>query len=105
VIVHPAQRCFFPPGPPFIIAFAAFITCGAAIANADSDFEPRSVTVHYADVDAANSQGAAVLYRRLRNASASVCRAIRASGLPPTSEGAQAAALLQSHRSRRSFGA
>ena len=57
-----------------LVAVAAFITCGVSVAKADSAFEPRSVTVRFADLDTANTQGAAALYRRLKSAAASVCR-------------------------------
>jgi UrcA family protein len=57
-----------------LVAVAAFITCSVSIAKADSSFEPRSITVHFADLNTANSQGAATLYRRLQSAAASVCR-------------------------------
>jgi UrcA family protein len=55
------------------VAVAAFITCGVTIARADT-FEPRSVTVRFADLDTANTEGAATLYRRLKTAAVSVCR-------------------------------
>jgi UrcA family protein len=57
-----------------LVAVAAFITCSVTIARADSAFEPRSVTVRFADLDTANTQGAAALYRRLKSAAQSVCR-------------------------------
>ena len=59
---------------PIILTAVAFITCGATIAQADSAFEPRSVTVRFADIDTTNPQGAAALYRRLKSAAASVCQ-------------------------------
>jgi UrcA family protein len=59
---------------PIILAAVAFVTCGVTIAQADSAFEPRSVTVRFADIDTTNPQGAAALYRRLKSAAASVCR-------------------------------
>jgi UrcA family protein len=59
---------------PIILAAVAFITCGVTIAQADSAFEPRSVTVRFADIDTTNPQGAAALYRRLKSAAASVCQ-------------------------------
>ena len=57
-----------------IVAIAAFITCSVGLAKADPAFEPRSVTVKFADLDTANSAGAAMLYRRIKTAAASVCR-------------------------------
>jgi UrcA family protein len=57
-----------------LIAAAAFVTCSVNIAKADGAFESRSVTVQFADLDTANTQGAAALYRRLKSAAASVCR-------------------------------
>ena len=59
---------------PIILAAVAFITCGSTIARADSAFEPRSVTVRFADIDATNPEGAAALYRRLKGAATSVCQ-------------------------------
>jgi UrcA family protein len=59
---------------PIILAAVAFITCGVNIAQADSAFEPRSVTVRFGDIDTTNPQGAAALYRRLKSAAASVCQ-------------------------------
>jgi len=56
-----------------LVAIAA-VVCSATIAKADASFEPRSVTVQFADLDADNTQGAASLYRRLKSAAASVCR-------------------------------
>jgi len=57
-----------------LVAAATFATCSVTIAQADGAFEPRSVTVRFADLDTASAQGAAVLYRRLRSAAESVCR-------------------------------
>ena len=57
-----------------LVAVAAFIACSVTMARADAAFEPRSVTVRFADLDTANTQGAAALYRRLKGAAASVCR-------------------------------
>ena len=57
-----------------LVAVAAFIACSVTMARADATFEPRSVTVRFADLDTANTQGAAALYRRLKSAAASVCR-------------------------------
>ena len=59
---------------PIILAAVAFVTCGVTIAQADSTFEPRSVTVRFADIDSTSPQGAEALYRRLRSAATSVCR-------------------------------
>jgi len=57
-----------------LVAAATFATCSVTIAQADVAFEPRSVTVRFADLDTASTQGAAVLYRRLKTAAESVCR-------------------------------
>src|SRR5271165_695308 len=57
-----------------LVAFAAFVGGGATIASADTSLEPRSVTVHFADLETANTQGAAALYRRLKSAAENVCR-------------------------------
>jgi UrcA family protein len=59
---------------PIILAAVAFITSGTTIAQADSAFETRSVTVRFADIDATSTQGAEALYRRLKSAATSVCR-------------------------------
>jgi UrcA family protein len=42
-------------------------------AHADSLLEPRSVTVHFEDLDTNNAHGAAVLYRRIKVAAQDVC--------------------------------
>lgn len=57
-----------------LIVAAAFITGSVAVAHADGVADPRSLTVHYADLDPASIAGAAVLYRRLESAARSVCR-------------------------------
>jgi UrcA family protein len=57
-----------------LVAAATFTTCGFTIACADSAFEPRTVTVRYADLDTANAEGAAALYRRLKFAAGTVCQ-------------------------------
>jgi len=57
-----------------LVAAATIATCSATIAQADGAFEPRSVTVRFADLDTAGAPGAAVLYRRLHSAAESVCR-------------------------------
>ncbi len=57
-----------------LVAVAAFVTCSVTIAKADSPFEPRSVIVQFSDLDTTNALGVAALYRRLKNAAASVCR-------------------------------
>jgi len=57
-----------------LVAAATFSVCSLGIARADTGIEPRTATVHFADLDPANAQGAAVLYRRLKVAAESVCR-------------------------------
>jgi len=57
-----------------LVAAATFATCSVTIAQANDAFEPRSVTVRFADLDTASAQGAAVLYRRLETAAQSVCQ-------------------------------
>lgn len=57
-----------------LIAAATFAALGVSIAQADTTFGPRSVTVRFADLDMTNSQGAAVLFRRIKGAAESVCR-------------------------------
>jgi UrcA family protein len=56
------------------IAVASFALSISTIARADSIPEFRSETVKYADLNTANVEGAAVLYKRLVNAAKSVCR-------------------------------
>ncbi len=57
-----------------LVAAATLATCSVTIAQADDAFEPRSVTVRFADLNTASAQGAAVLYRRLNIAAESVCQ-------------------------------
>jgi UrcA family protein len=57
-----------------LVAAAAFVTCSVTIAKADTGSDPLSVTVQYSDLNISNTQGAATLYRRLKNAAAHVCR-------------------------------
>jgi UrcA family protein len=59
-----------------LAAAAALVASSISIAKADSPFEPRSVTVKFADLDTTNAEGAATLYRRLKSAAASVCRGL-----------------------------
>jgi UrcA family protein len=59
---------------PIILAAVAFISCGVTSVQADSAFDPRSVTVRFTDIDTTNPPGAAALYRRLKGAATSVCR-------------------------------
>jgi len=56
-----------------LVSAAALITCGVTVAQADA-FEPRSVLVRFADLDTADTQGAATLFSRLNTAAKSVCR-------------------------------
>jgi UrcA family protein len=65
---------------PIILAAVAFITCGITVAQADPAFEPRSVTVRFADIDATHPEGAAALYRRLKGAATSVCQDLEPGG-------------------------
>lgn len=60
--------------PIILTAVAAFVTCSFSVAKAESPFEPRSVAVQFSDLDTGNVQGASTLYRRLKNAAATVCR-------------------------------
>ncbi|MDB6090374.1 MAG: hypothetical protein JWN85_3158 [Gammaproteobacteria bacterium] len=57
-----------------LVAVAAFSTSAGTIARADTNFEPRSETVQFAELDTADVAGAAVLYRRISSAARSVCR-------------------------------
>jgi UrcA family protein len=57
-----------------LVAVATFAVCSFTAARADSAFEPRSVSVRFADLDTTNVQGAAVLYGRLKSAAESVCK-------------------------------
>lgn len=56
-----------------LVAVAAILAGTVTVARADAAFEPRSVTVRFADLDTTSAQGAAVLYRRLKSAAENVC--------------------------------
>ena len=56
------------------LAATAIAACGVCTSVwADSILEPRSVTVHFEDLDINNTPGAAALYQRIRAAAAFVC--------------------------------
>ncbi|HME38329.1 MAG TPA: UrcA family protein [Steroidobacteraceae bacterium] len=57
-----------------LVAAATLSVCTLSVARADTGIEPRTATVHFADLDPVNAQGAAVLYRRLKVAAEKVCR-------------------------------
>jgi len=57
-----------------LIAVTTFAVCNSTIAHADAAFEPRSVTVRFADLDTTTAPGAAALYSRLKSAAESVCQ-------------------------------
>ena len=57
-----------------LVAIATFATCSLTIARAETSAEPRSMTVRFADLDTTSAAGAIVLYQRIKNAAASVCR-------------------------------
>jgi UrcA family protein len=59
---------------PALIAVTTFAACSLPIARADTAFEPRAVTVRFADLDTTNAHGAAVLYQRIKNAAKIVCQ-------------------------------
>ena len=52
-------------------ALTAYALCPSAWA--DSNLEPRSVTVHYEDLNTNSAHGAASLYRRIKVAAETVC--------------------------------
>ena len=52
-------------------ALAAYISCTSAWA--DTNLEPRSVTVHYEDLNPNSPRGAAILYQRIKSAAETVC--------------------------------
>ena len=52
-------------------ALTAYISCTSAWA--DTNLEPRSVTVHYEDLDTNSARGAAILYQRIKSAAETVC--------------------------------
>jgi UrcA family protein len=57
-----------------IIILASFCACGAfATSHADDVTAPRSVVVHFGDLDTASWSGAAALYARLNQAAQQVC--------------------------------
>ena len=57
-----------------LVAVGTLSAGSFTIARADTTLEPRTVTVRYADLDTTNAKGAAVLYRRLNFAAATVCQ-------------------------------
>jgi len=57
-----------------LIAVAAFATSICTIAQADSTAGFHVATVKFADLDIANTSGAAALYQRLQAAAKNVCR-------------------------------
>ncbi len=57
-----------------LIAVTTFAVCNFTIAHADTGFEPRRATVHFADLDTSTAPGAAALYKRLKSAAESVCQ-------------------------------
>jgi UrcA family protein len=57
-----------------LIAVTTSTICGFTIARADTAFQPRSVSVHFVDLDTTNAEGAARLYRRLKFAANTVCQ-------------------------------
>lgn len=57
-----------------ILAATALGACAAGTsAWADSNLEPRSITVHYGDLNTNTRSGAAMLYLRIRIAAETVC--------------------------------
>jgi UrcA family protein len=52
-------------------ALTAYASCPSAWA--DSNLEPRSVTVHYEDLNTNSAHGAASLYQRIKFAAETVC--------------------------------
>ena len=57
-----------------LTTLAAIAACGLCTSVwADTILEPRSVTVHFEDLDTNNAHGAAVLYRRIKAAAEDVC--------------------------------
>ena len=61
----------------FVFVAAAAASLGFSIAQAGTplgvSFDQRSETVHFADLDTSNAQGAATLYQRIRSAAVRVC--------------------------------
>jgi UrcA family protein len=57
-----------------LVAVTTSTMCGLTIAHADTFLEPRTVTVRFADLNTANVEGAARLYRRLNFAAKTVCQ-------------------------------
>ena len=57
-----------------LTTLAAIAACGLCTSVwADTILEPRSVTVHFEDLDINSAPGAATLYNRIRAAAAFVC--------------------------------
>jgi UrcA family protein len=59
---------------PTFFAVATFAACSLTIARADTTFEPRAVTVRFADLDVNDTHGAAVLFQRITSAAKIVCQ-------------------------------
>jgi UrcA family protein len=57
-----------------LLAVASVATCTFATVQADPAFAPRSMTVHFEDLNTANLHGVSVLYQRIKSAAESVCR-------------------------------
>lgn len=62
-------------------AFAAFACSAAVFASADDLLTVREVPVHYSDLNVNSSQGAEVLYARLKSAAKAACGSDRGSRL------------------------
>jgi UrcA family protein len=57
-----------------LVATTTLAACSVCtFALADTSLEPRSVTVHYEDLNTNNSYGAATLYKRIHAAAVTVC--------------------------------
>jgi UrcA family protein len=57
-----------------VLASLAAIPLAQAAVTADHVELVRTQVVHFADIDTSSTEGAAVLYRRIRHAAESVCR-------------------------------
>jgi UrcA family protein len=68
-------RCTTPCKALGVLMIGALASVGLeSAARADSPPEPRSVTVHFEDLNTNNAHGAAALYSRIKTAAEDVCR-------------------------------
>jgi UrcA family protein len=59
--------------PLTVLLIGTLVTAGLATTASADSLEPRSITVHFEDLDTNNAHGAAVLYSRIKYAAEEVC--------------------------------